>query len=117
MREGGFGLGLNQIFEGGAAIAEPPDTWRFEGGVNVFFLLVILGAVFIQTPMFVREGLMIAAAGASYYLTKDSIHEANDFNFEPVKEVVILFVGIFATMLPALDWLSANAREIAVGSP
>jgi len=100
-----------------AEIAEPPDTWRFEGGVNVFFLLVILAAVFIEKPLFVREFLMIAAAVGSYYFTKPSIHESNDFNFEPVKEVAILFVGIFATMIPALDWLGANARTIAVGSP
>jgi Na+/H+ antiporter NhaD/arsenite permease-like protein len=100
-----------------AAIAEPPETWKFQGGVNVFFLLVILAAVFIEKPFFVRECLMLAAAVASYYGTKPSIHKSNDFNFEPVKEVAILFVGIFATMIPALDWLGANARTIAVGSP
>ena len=100
-----------------AAIAEPADTWKFQGGINVFFLLVILAAVFIEKPTFVREIVMIAAAIASYYFTKPSIHHANDFNFEPVKEVAILFVGIFATMIPALDWLAANAKEIAVASP
>ena len=100
-----------------AEMAEPPDTWKFEGGINIFFLLVILGAVFIEKPLFLRECLMIAAAVASYYLTKPSIHESNDFNFEPVKEVAILFVGIFATMIPALDWLGANAQTIAVRSP
>src|SRR6185295_18525309 len=31
-----------------AAIAEPPDVWKFQGGGNVFFLLVILGSVFID---------------------------------------------------------------------
>jgi Na+/H+ antiporter NhaD/arsenite permease-like protein len=100
-----------------AEIAEPPDTWKFQGGINIFFLLIILAAVFIEKPLFLRECLMIAAALASYYLTKPSIHESNDFNFEPVKEVAILFVGIFATMIPALDWLGANAKTIAVGSP
>jgi Na+/H+ antiporter NhaD/arsenite permease-like protein len=100
-----------------AEIAEPPDTWKFEGGVNLFFLLIILGAVFVEKPLFARELLMIAAAGTSFYITKPSIHQANDFNFEPVKEVAILFVGIFATMIPALDWLGANAKTIATGSP
>jgi Na+/H+ antiporter NhaD/arsenite permease-like protein len=100
-----------------AELAEPADTWKFEGGPNIFFLLVILAAVFINKPLFLREFLMIGAAVASFYLTKKSIHQANDFNFEPVKEVAILFVGIFATMIPALDWLGANAKSIAVGSP
>jgi Na+/H+ antiporter NhaD/arsenite permease-like protein len=100
-----------------ATLAEPADTWQFKGGVNVFLLLVILGAVFIQGVPFLREFLMIGAAVASYFLTRPQIHEANDFNFEPVKEVAILFIGIFATMLPALDWLAANAKTLVTTSP
>jgi Na+/H+ antiporter NhaD/arsenite permease-like protein len=96
-------------------LAEPADTWRFEGGVNVFFLAVILGSVFIQNPPFLREGLMVAAAVGSWFATKNHIHEANHFNFHPIKEVAVLFVGIFATMMPALDWLGANARSF--GAP
>jgi Na+/H+ antiporter NhaD/arsenite permease-like protein len=98
-------------------LAEPPDSWRFEGGVNVIFLLVILASVFINKPMFLREGIMLAAAVASYFLTKKQIHAENHFTFEPVREVAILFIGIFSTMLPALDWLSANAKSFAIASP
>jgi len=97
------------------ALAEPADQWRFEGVPNLFFLAVILGAVFISHPVFLREGLMIAAAAGSYFTTRKSVHEANRFNFHPVKEVAILFIGIFATMMPALDWLQANAARM--GSP
>ncbi|MBM3877219.1 MAG: sodium:proton antiporter [Verrucomicrobia bacterium] len=96
-------------------LAEPADTWRFEGGVNVFFLAVILGAVFINHPPFLREGLMVAAAAGSWFATRKHIHEANHFNFHPIQEVAILFVGIFATMMPALDWLGANAKSF--GAP
>jgi Na+/H+ antiporter NhaD/arsenite permease-like protein len=81
---------------------------------NVFFLLLILVAVFIQQPPFVREALMLAAALGSYFTTKKPVHEANDFNFAPLKEVAFLFVGIFATMVPALDWLELNARQIGI---
>jgi Na+/H+ antiporter NhaD/arsenite permease-like protein len=35
----------------------------------------------------------------------------NDFNFRPIQEVAVLFAGIFATMMPALDWLNQNAGE------
>jgi Na+/H+ antiporter NhaD/arsenite permease-like protein len=100
-----------------ATVAEPADTWRFEGGVNVLFLIVILAAVFIQRIPFLRELLMIGAAVGSYFLTRPQIHAANEFNFEPVKEVAILFIGIFATMLPALDWLNANAKTLVTTSP
>ncbi len=84
---------------------------------NVLFLLVILGAVFIQKPLMVREMLMWSAALASYYTTKKDVHKKNDFNFVPIKEVAILFAGIFATMIPALDWLELNAQSLGVVTP
>jgi len=96
------------------ALAEPPDRWRFDGAHNLVFLAVILGAVFISDPPFVREGLMIVAAFASYFSTADSVHQSNHFDFHPIKEVAILFAGIFATMIPALDWLQMNAGKFGL---
>lgn len=55
---------------------------------------------------------MLAAAAGSYFTTRQSIHESNHFNFHPLQEVAILFIGIFATMMPALDWLQSNAGRI-----
>jgi len=89
--------------------------WRFDGLGNGFFLAVILGLVFINRPLFLREALMVAAAAGSYFTTRKPIHEANHFNFHPIQEVAILFIGIFATMMPALDWLQVNAGRL--GSP
>jgi len=93
------------------------EQWSFSGLGNLFFAAVILGAVFVNRPVFLREALMLAAATGSYFTTKKSVHEANHFNFHPILEVAILFAGIFATMMPALDWLAANAREILGTSP
>jgi Na+/H+ antiporter NhaD/arsenite permease-like protein len=93
------------------------ETWKFVGLPNLFFLAVILVAVFLEKPIFLRETLMLAAALASYFTTKKSVHEANHFNFHPIREVIILFAGIFATMIPALDWLDANARELLGANP
>lgn len=95
-----------------AALAEPPDQWRFEGLSNLFFLAALLAAVFVSHPVFLREALMAAAAAGSWFTTKRQVHEANHFHWEPIKEVAILFAGIFATMIPALDWLQANARSL-----
>ena len=88
------------------------EEWRFDGLSNVLFLAVILFAVFINKPPFLREFLMVAAAVGSYFTTKKPVHEANHFNFHPIKEVAILFVGIFAAMMPALDWLAGNAKGL-----
>jgi Na+/H+ antiporter NhaD/arsenite permease-like protein len=84
-------------------------NWRLEGRANLVFLAVMLGAVFVNHPVFLREGLMVAAALGSYFTTPKAVHEANGFNFHPIQEVAILFAGIFATMLPALDWLGTHA--------
>ena len=93
------------------------ETWKFDGLGNLFFLAVILGAVFVSRPVFLREVLMLAAAAGSYFTTKKSVHEANHFSFHPVREVAVLFAGIFATMMPALDWLGLHAKELLGASP
>ncbi len=96
--------------------SELHEEAEVNGWHNVFFLLVILISVFIQKPQFIRELLMIIAAVGSYKTTKQEVHKKNDFNFIPIKEVAILFLGIFATMVPALDWLELNASKIGVNS-
>jgi Na+/H+ antiporter NhaD/arsenite permease-like protein len=96
-------------------IEEAGEQAAFGGLGNVVFLLVIIGAVFLHEP--VRELVMIAAAAASYFTTKKQVHEMNHFNFIPIREVAILFAGIFATMVPALDWLELNAGSLGITEP
>lgn len=93
------------------------ESWRFGGLRNLLFLGVILGSVFINHPAFLREAIMVGAALASWLITPREIHEANDFNLEPIKEVAWLFLGIFATMIPALDYLQAHAASLGLHSP
>ena len=89
------------------------DEWRFDGLGNLFFLTLILFAVFVEKPLFAREAIMLVAALGSYFTTRKSIHESNHFNFHPIQEVAILFIGIFATMMPALDFLQQQAGTMA----
>src|SRR5581483_11896466 len=93
------------------------EQWRFDGLGNILFLVIILAAVFIDHPAFLREGLMALAAFGSYFTTRKPVHDANHFNFHPIQEVAILFIGIFATMMPALDWLQMNAGRIEHVTP
>lgn len=93
------------------------EEWRFEGLGNLVFLGVVLGAVFIKHPPFAREIIMLLASIGSYSSTKKPVHEANQFNFHPLSEVAILFAGIFATMMPALDWLQSNAARFGTPGP
>ena len=97
------------------AVAEPADAFRVQGIPNLLFLSVILLAVFI--PPYLREGVMVIAAMGSWFCTREQIHKANQFDFHPIKEVAILFIGIFATMMPALDWLQRNAHTFGTPAP
>lgn len=96
---------------------EKPDAWRFEGGINVFFLLVIIGAVFLEKVPFLREAVMIGAAVASYFLTPKNVHAENAFTFGPIKEVAYLFAGIFMTMMPALGYIDQHGKDFNVNKP
>ncbi len=87
-----------------------------QGKYNLIALLVIVASVFLSEPFFLRESIMIAAAILSYKMTSKDIHRKNSFNFEPIKEVAILFAGIFITMIPALDYLSKNSQNLGFSS-
>lgn len=101
------------------------EHFYFRGLPNLGFLGLVLAAVFL--PKGVQElviggvvsvpALVMIAAGVGSYLTsKPEIHEANDFNFGPVKEVGYLFVGIFLTMIPALQILQSG-EAVKITSP
>jgi len=88
---------------------------KLYGITNFFFLFVILVSVFMPSPW--RELVMLGCAAGAYRTTPAKNHVENGFNFDPIKEVAILFIGIFATMMPALDWLEANAAVLGVTTP
>jgi Na+/H+ antiporter NhaD/arsenite permease-like protein len=101
------------------------EDWHFRGLLNILWLGVVLAAVFL--PRSVQETtllgvfsipalVMFAAAAASYFTTQAEVHESNDFNFGPVKEVGFLFVGIFLTMIPALQILQSG-QGVDISSP
>ena len=86
------------------------ERFSVEGIGNLAALAVILGAIFLPSPW--REVIMAGAALCSWYLTPRLIHERNDFSFAPIREVAWLFLGIFLTMIPALDLLGRLAPEL-----
>lgn len=91
---------------------EKQDEWKIEGLNNILFLMIILAAVFISSPPFLREAVIIITTIASYVTTKKTIHHANHFTFHPIREVAIIFAGIFATMIPALELLGKSASSM-----
>ncbi|MCX6133637.1 MAG: sodium:proton antiporter [Ignavibacteriales bacterium] len=94
-----------------------PEEVRISGLHNVWFLATIIAAVFVERPLMLREVIMWSAAMGSYYTTRKEVHGRNEFNFLPLKEVAVLFLGIFATMIPALDWLEMHAAVLGIKTP
>lgn len=90
---------------------------KMKGIQNFFLLLVVICSVFITEPKFLREIIMLAASIASYKFTKKEIHVQNHFSFFPIKEVAWLFIGIFITMMPALELLAKNSQTLGINSP
>ena len=87
---------------------------KLEGTHNFLFLGIALAALFVTDPPFLREIILIGVAVASYWTTRREVHRLNEFLFQPITEVAILFAGIFVTMVPALDWLEANAKMLGI---
>ena len=98
--------------------------FEFKGMKNVFYLVIIVISVFIDPgviswvpslsplPFGIREIIMFAMVFIAYKTADDEILKANEFDFEPIKEVAYLFVGIFATMIPALQLISHEANVL-----
>ena len=84
-----------------------------EGKRNFFWIILTTCVVFINPVMissvptfsfhghdisFLREILLAAICVASFKFSKKDILKKNDYSWEPINEVIILFFGIFITM-------------------
>jgi len=104
------------------------DKISISGTKNFGWLLIVVLAVFLdpnvfdwvpaihydgQKFSFLREIIMLTAAFLSYKMADQSLLTANEFNFEPIKEVAFIFIGIFGTMMPALELVGNFAQSPA----
>lgn len=100
---------------------QPRRRLHIEGGLNFLFLLgVMLAAIlsgYFGWPRGVQELLMIVMASLSWFTTAKTVHKANHFHLHPIAEVAAVFLGIFITMIPALEILRAHATQLGVQAP
>ncbi|PYK74404.1 MAG: sodium:proton antiporter [Verrucomicrobia bacterium] len=98
------------------AIRESEITqWRCAGAQNFAFLFALLAALIAVRPGW-REPLMALIALGSYFATPQRIREANNFTLAPLKEVGWLFLGIFGTMIPVLEFMERSAGKLGLDS-
>ena len=120
--------------------ADTKKPIRLKGAHNIIFLVMIVGAVILsgvlpmKFPAFAKginfcEGvtlswaaiieivIMLAAAFLSFKTTSKKVRKANNFTWDAIQEVAILFIGIFITMIPALLILKARGSELGLTHP
>jgi Na+/H+ antiporter NhaD/arsenite permease-like protein len=104
-----------------AEIVQARHPLHIEGSRNFLFLFGVMAAAVLSGhyawPRGIQEAIMITMARLSWYTTPRSIHRANHFNFSPIVEVAALFLGIFITMVPALEILNARAAAFDLKAP
>src|SRR5581483_1653810 len=127
-------------------VREPKDEFaaggmapRLRGKVNFLFLAGILLAVLFQSETIAWEttnwlnqffacpdlhlarprGALVMAGMAvlSLVFTPRGLRQANAFTWEAILEVAVLFVGIFITMVPALELLKLHGKEFGLDQP
>ena len=110
-----------------------PNTYTgkisITGGKNFIWIALVIGAVFLDPNVFswvpsidvelhhqmvkisyLREIIMLSIACLSYFFANPEALKGNEFEFEPIKEVAFIFIGIFFTMIPALQLVGAFAK-------
>ncbi|HAA13056.1 MAG TPA: citrate transporter [Cytophagales bacterium] len=97
-----------------------------KGSKNFLWLLVVIVFVFIDPNVFdwvpyimydgakfsfIKEIVWLTVAFCSYRFASKEAISMNDFSFEPIREVAFIFVGIFGTMMPALELVGDFAKS------
>jgi Na+/H+ antiporter NhaD/arsenite permease-like protein len=98
---------------------------RVQGKINFVLILLVISSILgsaawqpgiafdvygtkVQLQNLMRDVGLIAIAMLSLLLTPDTHREANDFTWEPIREVAKLFAGIFIVIIPVLAMLRAR---------
>ena len=108
-----------------AAATKAPAPINVRGKINFLLIGLIIAAILVSASWkpgiafdiygthvelqnALRDGFLIVIALASLQLTKDEHRTANGFTFEPIREVAILFAGIFVAIIPVMAMLNAG---------
>jgi Na+/H+ antiporter NhaD/arsenite permease-like protein len=91
--------------------------FRLNGKINFFWLLGILVIILVGVQSPYRELMMLVLCGVSWVTTPNGVREAHNFNFKPIIEVAVLFLGIFITMVPTLLLLRSHGAALGVTKP
>jgi Na+/H+ antiporter NhaD/arsenite permease-like protein len=89
--------------------------WQCRGSAN-FLAMAAMLATLILIPGGWRELLILVIAVIAYRFTAPEIRRLNEFTFAPLKEIAWIFLGIFGTMIPVLDYMERHATDLGLHS-
>lgn len=94
-----------------------PGLAMFQDGAGNVLGLHIYENVVLSIPSLIEIAIILAAAFLSFRTTDSEIRRQNHFTWGAIKEVAVLFIGIFITMQPALMILKAKGGELGITQP
>ncbi len=104
--------------------AEPTrPALRLRGWINIALLGGVIAAVLLKSVLhqppyeFITDGLMLLMALLSLWLTPAGLRRENAFGWHAIIEVAALFLGIFITMIPALQLLDVHGAALGLSEP
>ena len=88
------------------------EPLKLHGKIHFLYLAGVIATVaFLSTP--VREVALLALALASLVTGRKEVRwKLNEYSWAPIVEVACLFVGIFLTMITALQFLDSMAPRL-----
>lgn len=88
-----------------------PGRCRYVRGIRLY------GEVTLTLPALIEIVIILLAAFLSFKTTDSSIRTKNHFTWGAIKEVAVLFIGIFITMQPALMLLKSVGSNLGISEP
>ena len=100
---------------------------EISGIINLLWLLCVIASTMFLNATYIpemgaedapwylrllREWAFLVIICCSWWTTKKSVREANHYSWAPIMEVACVFIGIFATMTPALMYLHGLRDQI-----
>jgi Na+/H+ antiporter NhaD/arsenite permease-like protein len=82
---------------------------------GVVVLLLLAGT--LGLPLGVQVLGLLAFAALAFFTTPRALRLENAFTWGPIVEVAVVFAGIFATMIPALEILNARGASLGLHAP
>ena len=90
---------------------------KLNGKINFLWLAAVIAIIFFGLGSPWRELAMAALCVTSWFTTPKGVREGHKFTFNPMIEVAVLFLGIFVTMVPALQFLRLHGADLGVTKP